>query len=106
MCYTVNTACRIQAKTEFEKNLYKLLNNARFDKTIKKVRKRKNVKIVTDQAKFLTLIAKPSFVSFKLFGDNICAVQLRKTSIKLDKPSYVGMTILDISKLCSVFSIM
>ena len=94
-----NTASRTLATTEFEKNLYKLLNNACFGKTIENVRKRRNIKVVTNQDTFLTLVAKPSFESFKLFNDNICAVELRKTSVTLDKPSYVGMAILDISKL-------
>ncbi|XP_054261608.1 uncharacterized protein LOC128985776 isoform X1 [Macrosteles quadrilineatus] len=94
----LNTEKRKAAKNEFEKNFYKLLNNAMFGKTIENVRKRVNIELVTNEKRLNKLITKPNFKNRIIYGDNLCAVELEKDTIVLDKPIYVGFTVLELSK--------
>ena len=94
-----NTEKRKHAKNAFEKDFFKLMNNSVFGKTMENIRKRCNIKLETDPDHFLRQTAKPTFVSCKIFHENLVAVHMKKKILKLDKPSYVGMCILDLSKV-------
>ena len=94
-----NTCKRKDAKNSFEKDFFKLMNNSVFGKTMENLRKRCNVKLVTDEKQLLKLSSKPTFVSSKIFNENLVAVNSKLERLKLDKPSYVGMCILDLSKV-------
>ena len=93
-----NTEKRKNAMNSFEKDYFKLMNNSVFGKTMENLRKRCNVKLVTDSDKFLRLASKPTYGSCKIFSENLVAVNMKRERLRLDKPSYVGMCILDLSK--------
>ncbi|CAG9840781.1 unnamed protein product [Diabrotica balteata] len=100
----LNTSLRNKAKNEFERDLFKLLNNAIFGKTLENVEKRKDIRLCTrwetktNSLGARALISKPEFKSCSVFNENLVAVHLGKTKIVYDKPLYVGFTILDLSK--------
>ncbi|XP_036148432.1 uncharacterized protein LOC118647498 [Monomorium pharaonis] len=90
----LNTQFRTLAKNDFEKHLYKLMNNAVFGKTMENVRNHVDVKLLTKWAGRYgaeTMIAKPNFHSRSIFAENLIAVELKKLEIKLYKPIYVVM---------------
>ena len=94
-----NTEKRKEAKNSFEKDFFKLMNNSVFGKTMENIRKCCNIYLETDSDHLLRQTAKPTFVSCKIFHENLVAVHMKKKFLKLDKPSYVGMCILDLSKV-------
>ena len=93
-----NTKKRKNAKNSFEKDFFKLMNNSIFGKTMENLRKRVNVKLVTDEKKLDKLTAKPTFISSKIFNKDLMAVNCIKETLTLNKPAYMGMCILEISK--------
>ena len=93
-----NTQKRTQAKNAFEKDFFKLMNNSVFGKTMENIRKRVDVRLVTDEKKLLKMTSKPTYVSSKIFNENLVAVHKIKETLTLNRPAYVGMCILDLSK--------
>ena len=92
---------RKKAKNDFEKNLFKLMNNAVFSKTMENVRKHVDVKPVNHWGGPYgaeAMIAKHNFHSCSIFKENLVAVQHTKTEVYLNKPIYVGLCVLDSSK--------
>ena len=93
-----NTNLRTQAKNNFEKDFFKLMNNSVFGKTMENIRNRVDVKLVNTEEKLKKLVAKPNFRSRKIFSENLISVHMKKTSLTMNKPVYLGMCILDLSK--------
>ena len=93
-----NTQKRTNAKNAFEKDFFKLMNNSVFGKTMENIRKRVDVRLVTDGNKLLKMVAKPTYVSSKIFNENLVAVHKIKETLTLNRPAYIGMCILDLSK--------
>ena len=95
----MNTNLRTKAKNNFEKDFFKLMNNSVFGKTMENIRNRVNVKLVNTEERLKKLVAKPNLKSPpKIFSENLVSVHLKKTSLTMDKPVYLGMCILDLSK--------
>ena len=95
----MNTNLRTKAKNNFEKDFFKLMNNSVFGKTMENIRNRVNVKLVNTQERLKKLVSKPNLKSPpKIFSENLISVHLKKTSLTMNKPVYLGMCILDLSK--------
>ena len=94
-----NTSLRAQAKNNFEKDFFKLMNNSVFGKTMENIRNRVNVKLVNTGEQFKKLAAKPNYDGRKIFNENLVSVHMKKTSLIMNKPVYLGMCILDLSKI-------
>lgn len=98
----LNTQLRMNANNEFEKAFFKLLINAIFGKTMENLRLRADIKLVSKwggRYGARMLIARPNFKRFKIFDEDLAAIELRNTHIKMNKPIIIGMCVLDISKL-------
>ena len=94
-----NTNLRAKAKNNFEKDFYKLMNNSVFGKTMENIRNRVDVKLVNTKEKLRKLVAKPNLKGPpKIFSENLVSVHMKKTSLIMNKPVYLGMCILDLSK--------
>ena len=94
----MNTELRKEAKNDFEKDFFKLMNNSVFVKTIENVRKHRDIKLVTAEKRRLKLVSEPNYHTTKHFSENLIAIEMKKTKIKMNKPIYLGASILDISK--------
>ena len=96
----MNTELRKDATSDFEKDLYKLMNNSVFGKTMENLRKRVDVRLVrsNEEDKLRRLIASPAFARANIFDDDLAAIQVHKSNLVLSRPVYVGMSILDFSK--------
>ena len=94
-----NTDMRMKAKNSFEKDYYKLLNNAYFGKTMENVRKRINVILVTEAKRLKKLASKPNYEDFIVFHEHLLGVRLKQETLKLNKPIYIGFSVLELSKL-------
>jgi hypothetical protein len=95
----LNTAQRTKATTDFEKNIWKLMNNAFYGKTCENIRNRVDVKLVTDSKTAVRLQTNPFYKSQTIFiDDKLTAIQMGIKKLKFNKPIYTGMSILDLSK--------
>ena len=93
-----NTKKRMKAKSKFEKKFFKLMINSVFRKTMESLRKHRDIKLVTTDEKRSKLISEPNYHTTKRFSENLLAIEMKKTKVKMNKPVYLGMSILDISK--------
>ena len=100
-----NTQKGTQAKHSFEKDFFKLMNNSVFGKTMENLRKRVDVKLVTDDKKLMKLPSKPTFVTSKIFNEQLVAVHKIKETLTLNRPVYVSTCILDLSKTLAEFAL-
>ena len=77
---------------------FKLMNNSGFGKTIENVRKHREIKLVRTDEKRNKLVSEPDYHTRKLFSENLLAIEMKNAQVKMNKPTYLGMSILDISK--------
>ena len=74
------------------------MNNSVFGKTIENVTKHRDIKLVTTEEKRIKLISEPNYHTTKRFSENLLAIEMKKIKVKMNKPVYLGMSILDISR--------
>ena len=98
----MNTKLRKEPKNEFEKDFFKLINNSVFGKTMENVRKHRDIKLVTTEERRIKLVSEPNYHTTKQFSENLIAIEMKKARVKMNKPLYLGMSILDISKNINV----
>ena len=88
-----NSDKRKNARDDFEKDIFKLLNHSVFGKTMEDKRKRIDFEIVSDERKFMKCLKNPSFKHSHIINKNIAGVEKQKPRLKLDKPIFIGMSI-------------
>ena len=98
ICIDFNTDKRKNAANTFEKDFFKLMNNSVYGKTMGNLRKRINVRLISNAKDYKQYASKPSFVSQKIFKESVVAIHKIKPVLRLNKPIYVGFSILDLSK--------
>ena len=94
----LNTNLRAKATNDFEKDFFKLMNNSVFGKTMENIRNRVDIRLVTRESQAKKLTCKPNYQHHTIFCENLTAVHMKKVSLKFNKPVYLGMSILDLSK--------
>ena len=94
-----NTQKKMAAVNKFQIDFFKLMINSVYGKTMENLRNIIDVKLVNDIKKYLKWVSRPNFVSQKLFDENFAAIHMKKLVLTLNKPIYVGFTVLELSKV-------
>ena len=94
-----NTQLRTQAKKDFEKDFFKLMNSSVFGKTMENIGKHKDIKLVTNRESYIKTVMKPNFKSGIYFSSKLMGCELGKIKVVMNKPVYLGQSILDLGKL-------
>ena len=94
----MNTELRKAGKNDFEKDFFKLMNNAVFGKTMENIRKHRDIKLVTTDKKRSKLVSELNDRTINLISEDLSIIEMKKTKVKMNKPIYLGLSILEISK--------
>ena len=92
----MNAKLRKEAKSE--KGFFELVNNFVFGETRKNLRKHRDIKSMTTEEKRSKLVSEPNYHPTKHFSENLLATEMKQTKVIINKPVYLGMSMLDISK--------
>ena len=87
----MNTKLRKASKNNFEKDLFKLMNNSVFGKTMENIRKHRDIKFSNNRQK--------NYYTINLISEDLSIIEMKKTKVKMNKPIYLGLSILEISKI-------
>ena len=94
----MNTELRKASPNDFKKNFFKLMNNAVFGKTMENIRKHRDIKSVTTGKKRSKLVSEPNYHTINLISEDLSIIAMKKSKVKMNKPIYLGLSILEISK--------
>ena len=94
----MNTKLITEPKNDFEKDFLELMNNPLFGKTMENVRKHRDIKLVTIDKRRNQLVSQPNHFTTKWFSEGFLAIELKKIKVKMNKPVYLSLSILKISK--------
>ena len=96
-----NTQKRKEATNEADKNLFKLLNNAVYGKTMENMRKRIKIRIIKNEKDLIKHTARPAYIKYDYYGKRLIVIHEKKEQLILNKGKgiYVGNTILELGKL-------
>ena len=78
----MNTKLRKEAKNDFEKDFFKLINNSAFGKTMETSRKHRDIKLVAMDNKRNKLVSEPNYYTTKRFSENLIAIEMKKNKSK------------------------
>ena len=95
----MNTELRKVAVNDFKKDFFKLMNNSVFGKTMENIRKHRNMKLVTTDKKRNKLVSEPNYHTINYISEDLSIIEMHKTKVKMNKPIYLGLSILEISKI-------
>ena len=87
----MNTKLRTDAKNDFAKDFFKLMNNAVFGKIMENIRKHRDIKSVATDKRKNQLSSEPNYHTTKYFSENLIAIEMKKTKVKMNKPIYLDM---------------
>ena len=94
----MNTELRKEAKNGFEKDFFNLMNNSVFRKTMEHVRRYRDIKLVATDKRRNQLVSEPNYHATKWFSENLLATEMKKIKVKMNKPVYLYLSMLEISK--------
>ena len=94
----LNAKLRKKAKNEFEKNLFKLMNNSVFGKSIQNQRNQLDIKLCLNEKQTKKWLIKPNYQTFSILDENKALIQLKKQRVNLNRPIYLGFTCLEYAK--------
>ena len=94
----LNTELRENAKSEFEKDFYKIKINSIYGKTVQNDRKHRDIKLVTAEYKRNKLASEPNYHSTKCISKRLLVMEMKNTEVKINKSIYLGQAVLDLSK--------
>ena len=94
----MNTELRKAAKKYFERDLFKLMNNSVFGKTMENTTKNRDITLVTTDKKRSKLVSEPIYHAINLISEDLSIIEMKKSKVKMNKPIYLGLSILEISK--------
>ena len=89
---------KIHRVNDFEEDLFKLMNNSVFGKTMENMRKHRDIKLVTTDRKRSKLVSEPNYHTINLISEDLSIIEMKKTKVKMNKPIYLDLSILEISK--------
>ena len=95
----MNTELRKVESNDFEKDFYKLMNNAVFGKTMENVRKHRDIKLITTDKKRSKLVSEPNYHTMNDNSEDLSIIEMKRMKVKMHKPIYLGSSMLDISKI-------
>ena len=94
----MNTKLRTEAKNDFEKYFFKLINDSVFGKTMRNVRKHRDIKFVATDKRRNQLVSESNYHTKKWFSEDLLAIEMKKVKVKMIKPVYLDLSVLEISK--------
>ena len=95
----MNTELRKVAKNDFKKDFFKLINNLVFGKTMENIRKNRDIKLVATNKRRSKLVSEPNYHTINYISEDLSIIEMNKTKVKMNKPIYLGLSILEISKI-------
>ena len=95
----MNTELRKLAKNDFDKDFFKLMNNAVFRKIMEIIRKHRDIKLVTTDKRRNKLLSEPNYHTMNYISEDLSIIEMNKAKVKMNKPIYLGLSILEIRKL-------
>ena len=94
----MNTELRKLTRNDFVKDLFKLMNNSVFGKTMENIRKHRDIKLVKTNKKRSKLVSEPNYHTINLISEDLSIIEMKNTKVKMNKRIYLGLSILEISK--------
>ena len=95
----MDTELRKLAKNDFDEDFFKLMNNAVLGKTMENIRKHRDIKLVTTDKRRNKLVSEPKYHTINYISEDLSIIEMNRTKVKMNKPIYLGLSILEISKL-------
>ena len=95
----MNTELRKKAKSDFDKNFFKKMNNSVFGKAMENVKNHRYIKRVIANKQRNKLVSEPNYHTTKHISENLLIIEMKKAEVIMNKPIYLGQSIVDISKI-------